>query len=67
MEAKKLFAVIPRDDCTEENILSIDPSSLFATYDEAEEEMERRYELGFAKWDSLRVLTLWKVGPQKRK
>lgn len=61
-KTRRVFAIYTADVKEEDKyIVSTQPSFFFDTKEEAEEEMERCYEQGLNKWDSLKVMSLWKI------
>lgn len=59
---KKVFAIFTADVKEEDKYaVTTQPSFFFDTKEEAEIEMERCYEQGFNKWDSLKIMSLWKI------
>jgi len=59
---KRVYAIFTSDVKEEDKyIVTTQPSYFFDTKEEAEEEMERCYEQGLNKWDSLKVMSLWKI------
>jgi hypothetical protein len=63
-KTRRVFAIYTSDVKEEDKyVVSTQPSFFFDTREEAEEELERCYEQGLNKWDSLQILSLWKIEP----
>jgi len=61
-KTKRVFAIFTSDVKDEEKYaVTTQPSYFFDTKEEAEEELERIYEQGLHKWDSLKIMSLWKI------
>lgn len=61
-KTRRVFAIYTSDVKEEDKyVVTTQPSFFFDTKEEAEEEMERCYEQGLNKWDSLKVMSLWKI------
>lgn len=61
-KTRRVFAIYTSDVKEEDKyVVSTQPSFFFDTREEAEEELERCYEQGLNKWDSLQILSLWKI------
>ena len=63
-KTRRVFAIYTSDVKEEDKyVVSTQSSFFFDTREEAEEELERCYEQGLNKWDSLQILSLWKIEP----
>ena len=63
-KTRRVFAIYTSDVKEEDKyVVSTQPSFFFDTKEEAEEEQQRCYEQGLNKWDSLQILSLWKIEP----
>ncbi len=61
-KTRRVFAIYTSDVKEEDKyVVSTQPSFFFDTREEAEEELGRCYEQGLNKWDSLQILSLWKI------
>jgi hypothetical protein len=63
-KTRRVFAIYTSDVKEKDKyVVTTQPSFFFDTREEAEEELERCYEQGLNKWDSLQILSLWKIEP----
>lgn len=61
-KTRRVFAIYTSDVKEEDKyVVTTQPSFFFDTREEAEEELERCYEQGLNKWDSLKIMSLWKI------